>query len=75
MVLPWRGEMAGSCSDAVRYHDIFSDQRHSPIGYGYKGMIGLERNLVIFEDKHFNDYINEKVFVESSQPIWLLIQQ
>jgi len=27
MVFPWRGEIPGSCPDAVRYHALFRDQR------------------------------------------------
>jgi len=28
MVFPWRGEIPGSCPDAVRYHALFRDQRY-----------------------------------------------
>jgi len=30
MVFPWRGEIPGSCPDAVRYHALFRDQRNDP---------------------------------------------
>ena len=34
MVLPRRGEIPGSCPDAVRYHALFRDQRKVEVGFG-----------------------------------------